>query len=168
MKGLELTPKCLILRKIISGAQTGADQAGLFAGKIHGFETGGNIPRGFKTQAGAMPELKNDFGIIEHPSDKYPPRTELNVKQSDATFRFASNFNSAGERCTLKFITKHQKPHMDFEIVDGECDLSMVESAIEFLVNNQVEVLNIAGNADGSDLRGVHFCATLVFLDAIF
>ncbi|MFZ8324119.1 YpsA SLOG family protein, partial [Staphylococcus aureus] len=40
------------LKKVISGGQTGADQAGLRAGKAAGLETGGMVPKGCLTDDG--------------------------------------------------------------------------------------------------------------------
>jgi Circularly permutated YpsA SLOG family len=41
--------------KIISGGQTGADQAGWRAAKACGLETGGWMPKGWKTELGCSP-----------------------------------------------------------------------------------------------------------------
>jgi len=40
----------MILHKIISGGQTGADRAGLVVGKSLGLEIGGTAPKGWKTE----------------------------------------------------------------------------------------------------------------------
>ena len=53
------------LSKIISGGQTGADRAGLEVAKRLGYETGGTVPRGYKTSTGPDPTLK-EFGVVEH------------------------------------------------------------------------------------------------------
>jgi Circularly permutated YpsA SLOG family len=39
----------MLLKKIISGGQTGADQAGLRTAKRLGIETGGWMPQGWRT-----------------------------------------------------------------------------------------------------------------------
>jgi hypothetical protein len=41
-----------MLKKIISGAQTGADFAGLIVAKHFGYETGGWMPKGYKNLDG--------------------------------------------------------------------------------------------------------------------
>jgi hypothetical protein len=92
------------LRKIISGAQNGADIAGLEVAKRFGYETGGSIPFGYKTLDGPKPEYKNLYGIVVHSSSSYVPRTRQNVKDSDGTIRLAYNFQSRGEICTLRAI----------------------------------------------------------------
>ena len=88
------------LRKIISGGQTGADRAGLAAAALLGLETGGTAPQGYRTMEGSDFDLRDTFGLKEHWSSAYPPRTECNVKDSDGTIRIARDFDSAGERLT--------------------------------------------------------------------
>jgi hypothetical protein len=46
-----------MVRKIISGGQTGADQAGLAVAKRLGISTGGFMPKGLLTAAGPQPDL---------------------------------------------------------------------------------------------------------------
>ena len=110
-------------------------------------ETGGMTPHGWVTKFGPRPQLAK-LGLIEHPtSDKYPPRTGWNVKNSDATIRFAHNFDSAGEICTLKAIKKYGKPYFDVDIRDlilGE-NLYIID-VVEWFHANNVTVLNVAGN----------------------
>ena len=50
--------------KIISGAQTGADLAGLDAAKALGIPTGGSMPNGFKDLEGKKPEYASKYGIV--------------------------------------------------------------------------------------------------------
>ncbi len=136
----------MILKKIISGGQIGADEAGLIAGKKLGLETGGTMPNGFRTLVGSRPDFADMYGITEHESWKYPPRTEDNVTNSDGTVRFAANFNSPGERCTLKFINKHKKPHMDIDVDDPP----PIQDFVDWLSINDIHVLNVAGNSEMS------------------
>ena len=77
-----------MMERVISGGQTGADQAGLAAAKACGIPTGGWMPKGFLTTAGPAPELAAEFGLKEH-SGEYAERTGANVRDADATIRFA-------------------------------------------------------------------------------
>lgn len=87
----------MLLTKIISGGQTGADMGALKVAKELGLETGGTMPKSFIAHDGEHPEFATLYNIKEHASPKYPPRTACNVRDSDATVRFASNFDSPGE-----------------------------------------------------------------------
>lgn len=133
-----------VIRKIISGGQTGADIAGVTAAKTFGIETGGTLPKGFTTLEGKKPEYKTLFGMSEHESWQYPPRTEQNVRESDGTMRFAFDFNSPGELCTLKAIRKLGKPYFNIDL-NLPFDYT---KAMGWLEENKIEVLNIAGNSE--------------------
>lgn len=144
-------------RKIISGGQTGADQGGLRAAIKLGLDTGGTAPLGWETQDGPARWLE-EYGLIEAFSGGYPYRTGENVKNSDATVRFALDFNSPGERCTLRMIKKFKKPHFDinpFTTVE-------FDTFKQWLIDNQVRVLNVAGNSERT-APGI-FNATVWFL----
>ncbi len=134
----------MILDKVISGAQTGADEAGLRAAKHYGIPTGGTISKGYRTLGGARPEYADEFGIVEHPSWQYPPRTEANVRDSDATIRFATDWNSRGELLTKKIIDKRKKPSFDVD----PSDPPLPAAAAEWIVKNRIRVLNVAGNSE--------------------
>lgn len=174
---IEYENKC-ILKKVISGGQTGADQAGLFTAKAFGLETGGFAPHDFRTLAGNNPEtLRDMFGLEETVQRNYQVRTALNVKSSDATIRLATNFSSPGELCTLKAINRYEKPYLDINlktIVESRWNKRYIEERVEetldFLIKNQVIILNIAGNADRtpSDGFGLHFHEASNFLSKVF
>ena len=136
----------MMILKIISGFQTGADLGGVVAAHNFGIETGGHIPKGFLTEYGSKPQLKEMFGAIEHSSSKYPPRTFENVKNSDGTIRFADNFNSAGEKCTLKAINQYNKPYIDVD-KNNPIDHTLV---VDWIVKNNIKILNVAGNREST------------------
>lgn len=127
-----------------SGAQTGSDQAGLFAAEKYGIMTGGWMPKDFRTLNGNRPDLAKRFNLKEHKDWSYSPRTELNVLECDVTIRFAGDFSSAGERCTLKFLKKYNKPYLDIDITD----LPHINTTIEWLNDYKPKIVNIAGNSE--------------------
>jgi hypothetical protein len=133
-----------LLEKVISGGQIGADQAGLMAAARYGIATGGWMPRGFQTLAGPDPELAARFGLREHLSEKYPPRTELNVRTSDGTIRFAARWKRPGEICTLKSLCKHRKPSLDVDIKAPR----PVAEVVEWIRREGIRTLNVAGNVE--------------------
>ena len=48
-----------MIKKIISGGQTGADRGGLLAGRHLGIETGGTAPPDFITEVGVDDSLRD-------------------------------------------------------------------------------------------------------------
>lgn len=69
---------------IISGGQTGVDQAALRAARRHGIPTGGWVAKGWRTEDGPAPWLA-DFKLEETLSSSYTLRTKLNIDRADAT-----------------------------------------------------------------------------------
>ena len=158
------------LTRVISGGQNGADLAGLFAAKEFGIETGGHCPKFCQTSSGPNFDLRDVFGLEETKSTSYPKRTELNVKNSDGTIRFASNFGTAGEILTLRFIEQYKKPNFSVQLSRTN-EIDEREMAAQYIFNwivgNSIRILNVAGNRD--DIRqGIHFHQTLNILRAVF
>ena len=54
-----------MVTKIISGGQTGADQAGLAVAKRLGIPAGGFLPKGFLTEAGPRHDLAAEYGLVK-------------------------------------------------------------------------------------------------------
>jgi len=136
--------------KVVSGGQIGADIAGLKVAKLLNLKTGGWIPAGFRTKAGNKPSYGVEYGLVETPELGYKPRTFRNVRDSDATIRLAVNFNTPGEVCTLKAINRYNKPHLDvrFRLHGGRPTPTLSPAEVRvWLAENNVEVLNVAGNA---------------------
>ena len=143
-----------MIYKIISGFQMGADIAGIRVGLDLGLETGGMMPNGFRTKWGSRPQYSK-YGAVEHPtSDSYVPRTKWNVKNSDATIRFAYNHMSPGEVCTYKAIEQYGKPYFDVDLnaIDSGLNLYFID-VVTFLLDNNVGVLNVAGNCGATKDR---------------
>ncbi|MDY3559929.1 putative molybdenum carrier protein [Gemmata sp. JC673] len=132
------------LVRVISGGQTGADRAALVAAKAAGLATGGWMPKGFLAHDGERPEFASLYGLREHESPRYPPRTALNVKESDATLRFATDWASPGEVLTLKMIERYGRPHLDVTPGGGET----IATVVEWLGHHDPHVLNVAGNSE--------------------
>ena len=132
-----------MLTKIVSGGQTGADQGGLEAGRLLGLETGGWIPKGRLTENGPKPELAK-YGLKEHVSSSYVPRTYANAHDSDGTIRIAYDFHSAGEQCTLKAIKQCKKPYYDVNVHAAQEH----EKVAQWIIDNNIHVLNVAGNRE--------------------
>jgi hypothetical protein len=104
-----------MLERVITGGQTGTDQAGWRAAKAAGIPTGGWMPKGFLTEAGPSPEFAAEFGAVEMPTASYPERTRANIKAEDGTVWF-------GSTTSKDFTTTHQATltiWQPFEIVFG-------------------------------------------------
>lgn len=147
-----------IVRKVRSGGQTGVDIAALRAAKLRRIATGGIMPFGCRTLIGPRPDWAREFGLIEHSSDKYPPRTYENVRLADVTIRIAWDFTTAGERCTQNAIDRYGRPQADVKVnvffgrrfsVDEDLAFAAADKIREVsaLLRCSVEV-NFAGNSE--------------------
>lgn len=95
--------------KIVSGGQTGVDQAAWRAAKKLGIETGGWMPRGFLAEDGEHPEFAGLYGARETDSPNYPDRTEANVREAEVTLWLGPAAGSTGFRCTERAASKWDK-----------------------------------------------------------
>ena len=138
------------LIRIISGGQTGADQAGLFVAERFGIPTGGWAPHGWLTSRGPAPALLRDrFHLQEH-AGRYPERTRANVAEADATIRLAFDFTTVGERCTLQAIREVGRPWLDVDLAHPRA----AGDVVAWLQQHQVRTLNVAGNRERPETAG--------------
>jgi len=144
-----------MLEKIISGAQTGADIAGLEVAKEFGLETGGTMPFGYKALDACHPEYKELYGVEYHSSSSYVPRTRKNVRDADGTIRLAYDFTSKGEHCTLKAIESYKKPHIDVDLHDP----IPIDDVVTWINDHNITTLNVAGNSEQT-VPGTHAAVT--------
>ncbi len=127
-------------QRVISGGQTGIDQLGLEVARSLGIPTGGLAPKGYLTEIGPDERLRDTYGLTEHTSASYPPRTRANVEQSDGTVILGNI--TGGTKLTLDICEKEGKPYL----VNPAADKLRA-----WLVADQVRVLNVAGSR-GSNL----------------
>ncbi len=134
------------LIKIISGGQTGADQAGLKVAKVYNIKTGGFAPHDFTTKDGPNRTLlQSRYGLVES-TGGYKQRTGENVKASDGTIRLAISFITPGEKCTFNAIKKYNKPYIDVSLLDP----IPASKVVNWILRNRIEVLNVAGNTQNT------------------
>ena len=149
--------------KIISGAQTGADRAGLDAALHLGLRVGGWIPLGRRTDEGPLSVVDMQrYGLSEHTSAEYPPRTERNVFESDGTVLFGNMF-SPGCKLTIKLCRKHGRPYL--------CNPTAVELRVwvSGRVDCAINILNVAGNRERTNpgIYGLTYSTLVEALDTM-
>ena len=139
-----------MVRKIISGGQTGADRAALDVALSLGYEIGGWVPRGRKAEGGPIPERYT--GLVETESDKYPPRTKLNVQDSDATLMLSYGEPSTGTALTVRIAESLDKPHLVLNL-DQLSISEAVTRVSSWLSDINPSVLNVAGSRASTEPR---------------
>jgi len=133
--------------KIISGGQTGADQAALDAAVVTGTPHGGWVPEGRTTERGP---LSQKYAVEEMIGCGYSERTEKNVVESDGTVIITHGKLTGGSEYTLAMARKHKRPciHIDLNnkrMSDG------AESILAWLRKHMIQVLNVAGTRASKD-----------------
>ena len=146
-----------MLKKIISGGQTGADRAGLEAALVLNIPTGGFCPKGYMTENGFDKSLK-EFGLKQTDSYKYEERTIKNILSGDGTVIFCrtdskKNIIGDGTQLTFNVALKNGKP----VIINPT-----KKKFLKWLDENKIEILNVAGNRE-SQSPGI-FKKTKAFL----
>ncbi len=130
-----------MIRKIISGGQTGADRAALDTAIKFNIDHGGWVPAGRRAEDGVLPPV---YRMDEMDTPHYARRTEQNVRDAQATVIIARDPLKGGSHLTRQLALTLKKPccHLDLREMDE------FEAAVmlhDFLETYSVEILNVAG-----------------------
>lgn len=133
-----------VIRKIVSGGQTGADRAGLDWAISRGVPHGGWCPLGRKSEDGRIHEK---YLLMEAQSGNYKERTELNVRDSDGTVILTGRpALHGGSLLTARMAERHGRAWLHLNLSEG------VEKAgatlRKFASSEGVGILNVAGNRE--------------------
>ena len=137
-----------MIRKIVSGGQTGVDRAALDVALELGIPCGGWCPRGRRAEDGVIPAR---YPLQETPWDGYPQRTAWNVRDADATLVLTLGAPDRGTALTIRLARAKGKPCLVVDLGAG----NGVEEARAWLEENGVGVLNVAGPRESS-AAGIH------------
>jgi len=148
----------LRLVRIVSGGQTGVDRAALDAAMAFGLACGGWVPRGRRSEDGAVPPR---YPMRETRGYAYAERTRRNVRDSDGTLILGRGQPTGGTALTAAFARQLAKPVL---LVDLESapDLAVIS---DWLGRHSIRVLNVAGPRE-TTCPGIHGQAK-AFLSAL-
>jgi hypothetical protein len=136
-----------MIKKIISGGQTGVDQAALDTAIKLKIPHGGWIPKGRMTEDGPLPEK---YQLQEMSTDSYPKRTEQNVIDSDGTLIVARGKLTGGSDYTRQMTLKHKKQLLGIDLnqTDHYNAASLIASWVKM---RRIAILNVAGPRASED-----------------
>jgi hypothetical protein len=117
----------------------------LAAAKELGLKTGGTAPRGYRTDDGPNIDLCLIYGLEASFSSNYATRTATNVLASDGTLLFG-RLDSAGTRLTRELCQFHNKSFIHIFWIERH--QTVPSQFIEWLHNNNIKILNVAGNRE--------------------
>ncbi|MCK5168413.1 MAG: putative molybdenum carrier protein [Bacteroidales bacterium] len=133
--------------KIISGGQTGVDQGALDFALDNNIECGGYCPKGRKSEVGIIPFK---YPLIELETEDYLERTRQNVLESDGTIIVKDEVDlQNGTLNTIKFCKQFSKPFLIYDVIYDPINYEMFQ---DWLKQNKIKVLNVAGNRSGESL----------------
>lgn len=136
-----------MIKKIISGGQTGADRAALDVALKFGIPHGGWIPQGRKTEKGPLSET---YRMQEMPTESYETCIEQNVLDSDGTLIIARGRVIEVTDYTRKMTLKHKKQLLGIDLnLTGHFDAASL--AASWIKLQRVQVLNVAGPRASED-----------------
>jgi hypothetical protein len=166
----------MLIIKIVSGGQTGADRGGLDAAIYVDLPHGGWCPKGRKAEDGIIPA---EYRLEETRSTDYLKRTEANVVDSDATLLVTYGRPSGGSLRTIEFARKHLRPYHCVDLSTSTHDRA-VREVVQWLTGdpalNEYEdytaappdtcVLNVAGSRE-SKSRGIQQSTMRLVVDVL-
>jgi hypothetical protein len=142
------------VKRIVSGGQTGVDQAALRAAQTCGLDCGGWCPPGRLCEAGIIPSI---FPLEETPEERSnealeiprSQRTEWNVRDSDATLILRPKLRlqqDQGTDWTICCAARYGHPFLECDPADPLAP----EIITRWLREESVHTLNVAGASESS------------------
>jgi hypothetical protein len=136
-----------MIKKIISGGQTGADRAALDIALKLDIPYGGWVPKGRLTEDGP---LDQKYQVEEMPTNGYNERTEQNVIDSDGTLIVSHGKLFGGSAYTRDMALRNERPwlHIDLNKI-GKFQAALKIN--DWIRENRIEILNVAGSRHSKD-----------------
>jgi hypothetical protein len=150
-----------MFQRVITGGQTGADQAGWRAAQACGIVTGGWMPMGYRTEGRPLdddsigpdeshPEFAEQFGAQALESLEYRQRTRANVRMADAVVWFGET-DTRGGRLTLGLARIVGIPSFVVRRAEDGRWAHPPRRLVAWLRANAVRTLLIAGNRESHE-----------------
>ena len=132
--------------RILSGGQTGADRAAFDAALALGISMGGWVPRGRLDEDGTIPARYPDLREADSPEPAV--RTELNVRDSDATLVLSHDDLMGGSALAMRLCRQLGRPLLYTDLAHLREGAAEVRA---WLARVQPGVLNVAGPRHSED-----------------
>lgn len=136
----------VLIKKVVSGGQTGVDRAALDVAQKLGIACGGWCPKGRLAEDGPIPAK---YPLKETPSCDYPERTEWNVRDCDGTLVLSWGRPSGGTALTIALARRLKKPCL---VIDLETAGLSCEKIAAWIDLYGIATLNVAGPRESPGL----------------
>jgi hypothetical protein len=136
-----------MIKKIISGGQTGVDRAALDAAIKLTIPHGGWIPQGRLTENGSLPP---EYRLRETDNTSYADRTEKNVLAADGTLIISRGPLTGGSEYTREMAVRHNRLwlHIDLKQIPA---FQAAVAINDWISKRGIEILNVAGPRASKD-----------------
>jgi hypothetical protein len=132
----------MVLKKIVSGGQTGVDRGALDAAMAVEFPCGGWVTWDRLAEDGIIPER---YPLVPLPNGGYRQRTRLNVSDSDGTAILYNDSLKGGTRLTRNLCALLKRPYILINARETSDPIVAAEKIVKFIEKNAIQVLNVAG-----------------------
>ena len=132
-----------MIKKIISGGQTGVDRAALDVALDEGIDCGGSCPAGRFADDGPIPDR---YPLLETSDRDHYVRTENNVRDSDGSLLIYRGRLHGGTAYALEMAKQLQRPVMAVNM-DEPPPLGDV---VDWIEKNRLQVVHIGGQRENS------------------
>ena len=147
-----------MIRRVVSGGQSGVDRAGLDVARELGLPCGGWCPKGRLAEDGPIPD---DYPLQETPSGIHAQRTEWNVRDSDGTLVLTQGQPTEGTAFTISVAKRLGKPYLVLDLSAADVPIAHTWAA-----EHAIQTLNVAGPRE-SKCPGIYRLAA-AFLRELF
>ncbi|MEW6671728.1 MAG: putative molybdenum carrier protein [Thermodesulfobacteriota bacterium] len=137
----------MMITKIISAGQTGADQGALDAAIKLKVQYGGWISRGRPTENGP---LADSYRLLELVTDDYTEQTVKNVMESDGTLILTHGKLTGSSELPQKLAYQHNKICLHVDLNDKPIFL-IASDVYKWVLQNTIKVLYVAGSRASED-----------------
>lgn len=135
-----------MLKKIISGGQTGVDRSALDAALEKKFPCGGACPKNRRAEDGP---ISKKYPLEETTSRAYQARTKQNIIDSDATLIITKNKPDGGTALTIELCKNLNK--IFFVLSLNQENKDQIKKMLNWIEENKIEILNIAGPRESKE-----------------
>jgi hypothetical protein len=151
-----------VIRKIISGGETGAERAALDVAIELGIPHGGWVPMKREAEDGPLPEKYN---LEEMQTPGYPAHKVRNIKKSDGTLIVAYGRLRGESAYCRRMALMYHRPWVHVDLTRANTFIA-AHDVLDWTLENTIEILHVTGPAANKDLR--IYGATARLLKALF
>jgi len=131
-----------MLKKIISGSQTGVNRAALDVALDKSIPCGGWCPKGRLAEGGS---LSKKYPIVESKSSDDRIATELNILEGDGTLILTWGRPTGGTAMAGIITKRRGKPFLIIDLKEMYDIEKTIKETLNWIEEKRIEILNITG-----------------------